>query len=111
MSDYDGTDPIRGTTVGGDPQDGYGTSANFQANYQLSTTFLDAHKAPFVSSNRIWIGGYNAFQTDMAAYDSLLTTEGIAHSTETPTSTDHSWDSGWVPIALAALEQDSLNMH
>ena len=111
MSDYDGTDPIRGTTVGGDPQDGYGTSANFQANYRLSTAFLDAHKAPFVSSNRIWIGGYSAFQADMTYYDSLLTTEGIAHSTETPTSTDHSWDGGWVPLALTALEQDSLNMH
>jgi Putative esterase len=110
MSDYDGTDPIRGSTVGGDPQDGYGTSANFQANYRLSTAFLDAHKAPFVSGNRIWIGGYSAFQADMTYYDSLLTTEGIAHSTETPTSMDHSWDSGWVPLALAALEQDSLNM-
>ena len=111
MSDYDGTDPIRGTTVGGDPQDGYGTSANFQANYRLSTAFLDAHKAPFVGSNRIWIGGYSAFQTDMTAYDSLLATEGIAHSTETPTSMAHRWDSGWVPLALAAIEQDSLNVH
>ena len=63
----------------------YGTDANFQANYRLSTAFLDAHKAPFVGSNRIWIGGYNAFQTDMTDYDSLLTSEGIAHSTETPT--------------------------
>jgi hypothetical protein len=111
MSDYDGTDPIRGTTVGGDPQDGYGTSANFQANYRLSTAFLDAHKAPFVGSNRIWIGGYSAFQADMTYYASLLATEGIAHSTETPTSMAHRWDSGWVPLALAALKQDSLNVH
>ena len=111
MSDYDGTDPIRGTTVGGDPQDGYGTSANFQANYRLSTAFLDAHKAPFVGTDRIWIGGYNAFQADMTDYDSLLTSEGIAHSTETPTEMAHSWDSGWVPIALSALEQESVNVH
>ena len=111
MSDYDGTDPIRGSTVGGDPQDGYGTSANFQANYRLSAAFLDAHKAPFVGTDRIWIGGYNAFQADMTYYDSLLGTEGIAHSTETPTSMDHTWDSGWVPIALSALEQESVNLH
>ena len=111
MSDYDGTDPIRGSTVGGDPQDGYGTSANFQANYRLSAAFLDAHKAPFVGTDRIWIGGYNAFQADMTYYDSLLATEGIAHSTETPTSMDHTWDSGWVPIALSALEQESVNLH
>ena len=111
MSDYDGTDPIRGSTVGGDPQDGYGTSANFQANYRLSAAFLDAHKAPFVGTDRIWIGGYSAFQADMTYYDSLLATEGIAHSTETPTSMDHTWDSGWVPIALSALEQESVNLH
>lgn len=47
----------------------------------------------------------------MTYYNSLLTTEGIAHSTETPTSMAHRWDSGWVPLALAALEQDSLNVH
>ena len=66
------------------PRPSYGTDANFQANYRLTTAFLDAHKAPFVSSNRIWIGGYNVFQTDMSDYDALLTAEGIAHSTETP---------------------------
>jgi hypothetical protein len=89
----------------------YGTDANFQANYRLSTAFLDAHKAPFVGSNRIWIGGYSAFQTDMTDYGSLLTAEGITHSTETPTLMAHEWGSGWVPLALAALEQDSLNVH
>ena len=93
------------------PARGYGTSANFQANYRLSAAFLDAHKAPFVGTDRIWIGGYNVFQTDMTYYDSLLASEGIAHSTETPTAMAHRWDSGWVPIALAALEQESLNVH
>jgi hypothetical protein len=84
----------------------YGTDANFQANYRLTRSFLDAHKAPFLSKNRIWIGGYNAFQTDMTDYDGLLTSEGIAHTTETPTPVAHRWDSGWVPIALDALSQD-----
>ena len=68
----------------------YGTDANFQANYRLSAAFVDAHKAPFIGSDRIWIGGYNAFQTDMTDYDSLLTSEGIAHTTETPTIMAHS---------------------
>jgi hypothetical protein len=85
----------------------YGTDANFQANYRLTRSFLDAHKAPFLSKNRIWIGGYNAFQTDMTDYDGLLTSEGIAHTTETPTPVAHRWDSGWVPIALGALSQDA----
>ena len=85
----------------------YGTDTNFQANYRLTTNFVDAHKAAFLSENRIWIGGYNDFQTDMADYDSLLTSEGIEHTTESPQLMAHRWDSGWVPAALTALSQDS----
>ena len=85
----------------------YGTDANFQANYRLTSSFLDAHKAPFLASPRIWIGGYLAFQGDMSDYDALLTSKGIAHTTETPLQMPHRWDSGWVPMALAALRQDS----
>lgn len=95
---------------GGDPTVSYGTDANFQANYRLTPAFLEAHKAPFVSSNRIWIGGYGAFQQDDADYDALLTAEGIQHTTEAPTFMVHRWDSGWVPLALAALHNDSLNL-
>ena len=88
----------------------YGTDANFQANYRLTPIFLEGHKLPFISSNRIWIGGYQAFQTDMSDYDALLNSEGIPHTTEVPTLMAHRWDSGWVPIALAALSQDSQNL-
>jgi Putative esterase len=91
-------------------EDAYGTDANYQANYRLTQAFVDAHKAPFVNSNRIWIGGYQAYQADDSDYDALLTSEGIEHTTETPTYMAHRWDSGWVPLALAALYQDSLNM-
>ena len=95
---------------GGAPTN-YGTDANFQANYRLTSSFLDAHKGPFLSNNRIWIGGYSVFKTDISDYDALLTSEGIVHSTETPQNMPHRWDSGWVPIALAALYQDSINLH
>jgi hypothetical protein len=64
--------------------DQYGTDANFRSNYRLTQAFLDSHKGPFTSANRIWIGGYQAFQADMTDYDARLTAEGIAHSTETP---------------------------
>jgi hypothetical protein len=64
-----------------------------------------------VTNNRVWIGGYQGFQADISDYDALLTSEGIARSTETPTSMLHRWDSGWVTIALAALHQDSLDLH
>lgn len=88
----------------------YGTDANFQANYRLTSAFMDAHKTPFLTDNRIWIGGYNTFQTDVADFDALLTTKGMAHTTETPTSMLHRWDSGWVPLALSALYTDSINL-
>ena len=81
----------------------YGTDANFQANYRLTSAYMDAHKAPVQGSNRIWIGGYSAFQTDVADFDALLTAKAIPHTTETPTSRTHAWNSGWVPDALAAL--------
>jgi hypothetical protein len=96
---------------GTNSSDSYGTDANFQANYRLTPAFLAAHAAPFKANNRIWIGGYHYFQQDVADYNALLTAEGIQHTTETPTAMAHEWDSGWVSIALAALEADSLNMH
>ena len=88
----------------------YGTNENFVAGYQLTPSFIDAHKAPFLGKNRIWIGGYSVFQADIADFDALLTSEGIAHSTETPQYVSHRWDSGWVQIALAALRADSVNL-
>jgi hypothetical protein len=103
MSTYNG--------LGCDPAANYGTDANYQANYRLTTAFVDSRKAPFLSNNRIWIGGYSLYQTDVSDYDAILTSDGIAHSTETPQYMAHRWDSGWMPIALAALYQDSINLH
>ena len=102
MSSYD--------QYGSSAAESYGTDANFQANYRLTTAFINGHKGPFLNNDRIWIGDYSAFQTDISDYDSLLTSEGIDHSTETPQYMAHRWDSGWVPIALAALHQDSISL-
>jgi hypothetical protein len=96
---------------GSDSAANYGTDANFQANYRLTTAFVDAHKAPFLSNNRIWIGGYYYYQTDDSDYDALLTSEGIVHSALIQQYSAHTWDSGWVPAAMAALYQDSINQH
>ena len=49
MSSYD--------QFGSSSANNYGTDANFQANYRLTAAFLDAHKSPFLTNNRIWIGG------------------------------------------------------
>ena len=100
MSSYD--------ELGADPAASYGTEANFQANYRLTPTFVNAHKEPFLRQNRVWIGGSRAFPTDMSDYAKLLTKEGIAYTRQKPTFMYHGWDSGWVPVALAALRQDSI---
>ena len=97
------------STEYGDSAVGYGTDANFQANYRLTPAFLAAHRGPFTTRNRIWIGSYAVFAWDVAEYSTLLTSLGIQHTTETPTQIPHAWASGWVPAALAALYQDSLH--
>ena len=78
---------------------------------RLTTAFVDSRKAPFLSNNRIWIGGYFLYQTDVSDYGAILNFEGTARSTETPQYMTHRWDSGWMPIAMAALYQDSINLH
>jgi hypothetical protein len=88
----------------------YGTEANFADNYELDQSFIDTYAAPFQTSNRIWIGSYSLYQQDVSDYDARLTTAGILHTTETPTYGVHEWQSGWVPLALAALAQDSQNL-
>jgi hypothetical protein len=82
-------------------------------DYCLTQAFVDAHKAPFLGANRMRIGTPDGlYQGGMTDCDALLTSEGIAHSTEPPwAAMAHSWDSGWVPVALAALEQESLPLH
>jgi hypothetical protein len=92
----------------GDSAQGYGTDANFQLNYRLTSAFLEAHRAPFANRERIWIGGYSLYGTDVATYNALLTSVGILHATENGIMMAHAWDSGWVPMALTALHQESL---
>ena len=100
MSSYD--------ELGPDAAASYGTDANFQANYRLTPAFLNAHKGPFLGEDRIWIGGSREFPVDMSNYAKLLTKEGIVYTREAPRFMSHTWDSGWVPDALAALRQDSI---
>jgi hypothetical protein len=97
--------------LGTSEETGYGSNANFLANYQLSQTFVDTYAAPFTTHQRLWIGGYYYFEYDV--YDDYapeLTYAGIQYDEEPATEMAHNWGSGWVPSALAALYQDSLNL-
>lgn len=105
--------PADASSYGGpgtDPAASYGTDANFQANYRLTAAFMNAHRGPFTKENRIWIGGSREFPVDMSLYAKLLTKEGILYTKEAPRFMSHNWDSGWVPIALVALEHDSISL-
>ncbi len=86
----------------------YGSQTNFAQNYQLTAAFLAAHKSPFQTQNRIWIGGYSLYEGDVSDYDSLLTSQGILHTNGPSQDLAHRWDSGWVAAAVAALYQDSI---
>ena len=88
----------------------YGSDSNFQANYRLTRAFVGSHRVPFLQDNRIWIGAGPVFGADVWHYDSILSSEGICHSTGVPVESPHRWDSGWVPVALDALRQCSVNL-
>jgi hypothetical protein len=86
----------------------YGTEANFQNNYRLTSDFVSARMTSFLANTRIWISGYNAFQTDVSDFGSLLTSLGIQFQAAPGVLQRHRWDGGWVPAALAALSQQSI---
>jgi putative esterase len=95
---------------GADSAAAYGTDANFQANYRLTASFVDAHKAPLLAHSRIWIGGFSLYQNDVLDYGTLLASEGVPYTASGPQAAAHRWDSGWIPGALAALHQDSASL-
>jgi hypothetical protein len=105
MTDYDGTDPTNGGTVGGNSANVYGTSANFTTNYQLSSAHLATWRdaSDFATRNRLWVGGRFSFAADVAAFKTLLTTTGIQHSEYLFVDTSHAWHEDWVADALAHI--------
>jgi putative esterase len=95
--------------LGADPAASYGTDANYQANYRLTPAFVSARKGPFLRQRRIWIGGGRSFPSDMSYYSTLLAKEHILYMSESR-SMGHQWDTGWVPLALAALQREGIEL-
>ena len=58
----------------------YGTQANFQDNYELNDSFINAMKAPFTSQDRILISEGQVFQSQVADFGTLLTSQGVMHT-------------------------------
>jgi hypothetical protein len=81
----------------------YGTQANFQDNYEMNASFIDAHDASFTNQDRILISEGPAFQSQVADFDTLLTSQGVMHTTLDQTNDSHAWAGGWLPGAIAGL--------
>ena len=81
----------------------YGTDTNFQDNYRMTNTFIDTWKTPFTTQDRILISEGEVFQTQVADFDALLTSDGVEHTLLTQTNDAHSWFGGWLSDDVAGL--------
>jgi S-formylglutathione hydrolase FrmB/cytochrome c2 len=96
MPTYDG--------LGSSTANDYGTQANFQNNYELDQSFVDTYRGPFTTQDRLWIAGGPLYATNVASFNSLLTSQGVLDTfTTTQTGDTHSWTGGWVPSAVTGL--------
>jgi len=81
----------------------YGTDANFQNNYRMTDTFIDARKAPFTTADRVLISEGPVFASEVANFDALLTSHGVLHTLLTQTQGPHTWSGGWLSNDVAGL--------
>jgi hypothetical protein len=88
----------------------YGTDANFQANYRLTSQFVGLHRAPFEQDCRIWIGRGPVFMNSVSRYELILTAAGVRYTAGTTPDGPHRWDGGWLPAAVAALRACSIEL-
>jgi energy-coupling factor transporter ATP-binding protein EcfA2 len=92
------------TSLGSSTADDYGTQANFQNNYELDQSFINAHQASFTTQDRLWISQGPLYGNDVADFNNLLTSQAVMHTLSTTETNDtHSWTGGWVSTAVAGL--------
>ena len=88
----------------------YGTDANFQANYRPTSQFIAEHKEPFLRDRRVWVGQGPVFMGDVSRYESVLAAAGVRYAASAVLDSPHRWDGGWLPAALAALRECSVEL-
>ena len=88
----------------------YGTDANYQANYRLTAAFLECVRGAVYRQRPDLDRRIQQVRDRRVGLRLAAHLRRHPHTTETPTSMAHRWDSGWVPLALSALEQESLNV-
>ena len=75
----------------------------------MNTSFIGAHSAPFTHQDRIFISEGPVFQSQVADFDTLLSSQGVMHTLLNQTSDAHTWSAVGcrAPIAgLYGLEQN-----
>jgi hypothetical protein len=92
--------------------DNYGTEGNFQNNYRLTADFVSAHKEPFGTATRLWLSldfathnGIPTYRDQMTALARRLRDQGVQFMLGRRAERTHTWGSGWLPDAIAALHR------
>jgi hypothetical protein len=95
-----------------DMLDNYGTNANFQNNYRLTSEWIAARRQPFLTAPRLWLSddyahyyGTPTFRDEVLAFAGRLLANDVQFSLEASgTIRPHTWTSGWLPEAVAGLQ-------
>jgi hypothetical protein len=69
----------------------------------MISSFIDAHDASFTTQDRIPISEGPVFQSQVADFYGLLTSQGVMHTTLNQTNDAHIWSGGWLSGAIAGL--------
>lgn len=95
-----------------DMLDNYGTEANFQTNYRLTDAWIAARKTPFQTATRLWLShdsvtfdGEPTFLEDVDVFAGRLQAQGVQFMRTGGAPRIHSWISGWLPEAVASLQE------
>ncbi|MCI0461139.1 MAG: Ig-like domain-containing protein, partial [Gemmataceae bacterium] len=84
----------------------FGTDENFDA-YEIPTLVAERN-APFLASNRLWISGDESNWTvHMQTLHQQLEIAGIPHTYADGVVRPHHWNSGWLELAVQALDAAS----
>jgi Concanavalin A-like lectin/glucanases superfamily/Putative esterase len=92
--------------------DNYGTNANFQNNYRLTSEWIAARRPPFLTTPRLWLSddyahyaGTPTFRDEVLAFAGRLLANDVQFLLEASGATrPHTWTSGWLPEAVAGLQ-------
>jgi hypothetical protein len=95
-----------------DMLDNYGTETNFQSNYRLTDAWIAARKVPFQTATRLWLSydnvtfdGVPTFLEEVDVFAGRLQAQGVQFMRTGGAARSHSWISGWLPEAVASLQE------